>query len=214
MSNVYSKLSKARVLFQNANLKKSGKNKFAGYEYFELSDIMPTINKIFDEIGLCGFVSFKSDKASLTIISNDDLSKVKIFSPTAEASLKGCHSIQNLGAVQTYLRRYLWMAALEIVEHDALDSSEPVNRNDGSGSAIDRSKNSKSVQSNLEERRSRAFNLLEGVSVKSKDVLAFFKKEKISDIDNVDIDIMAAVYSSIKKGELTSEEAFKTDFHL
>jgi hypothetical protein len=34
--------------------------------------------------------------------------------------------VQNLGAVQTYIRRYLWVAALEIVEHDALDSSKPV----------------------------------------------------------------------------------------
>ena len=40
--------------------------------------------------------------------------------------LKGCHPIQNLGAVQTYIRRYLWVTAMEIVEHDALDSSAPI----------------------------------------------------------------------------------------
>jgi hypothetical protein len=39
------------------------------------------------------------------------------------AELKGCHAIQNLGAVQTYLRRYLWVAAMEIVEHDSLDAT-------------------------------------------------------------------------------------------
>jgi hypothetical protein len=44
----------------------------------------------------------------------------------SSAALKGCHEVQNLGAVQTYLRRYLWVAALEIVEHDALDSSKPL----------------------------------------------------------------------------------------
>jgi hypothetical protein len=42
----------------------------------------------------------------------------------SSAALKGCHEVQNLGAVQTYLRRYLWVAALEIVEHDAIDASE------------------------------------------------------------------------------------------
>ena len=41
----------------------------------------------------------------------------------SSAALKGCHEVQNLGAVQTYLRRYLWVAALEIVEHDALDAT-------------------------------------------------------------------------------------------
>jgi hypothetical protein len=39
------------------------------------------------------------------------------------AALKGCHEVQNIGAVETYQRRYLWVAALEIVEHDALDAT-------------------------------------------------------------------------------------------
>jgi hypothetical protein len=49
--------------------------------------------------------------------------KIIITSPMSSAALKGCHEVQNLGAVQTYLRRYLWVAALEIVEHDALDAT-------------------------------------------------------------------------------------------
>tara|TARA_R110000868_G_scaffold357179_2_gene618622 strand:- start:117 stop:464 length:348 start_codon:yes stop_codon:yes gene_type:complete len=39
------------------------------------------------------------------------------------AQLKGCHEVQNLGAVLSYIRRYLWVTALEILEHDALDST-------------------------------------------------------------------------------------------
>jgi hypothetical protein len=31
--------------------------------------------------------------------------------------------VQNLGAVQTYLRRYLWTNCFELVEHDALDAT-------------------------------------------------------------------------------------------
>lgn len=120
--NVYTKLAAARVRLQKCDLKKSGENKFAGYKYFELGDIMPAINVIFDEIGLCGVVSFAVDMAYLTIydISNAE-SHIVITSPMAEAALKGAHAIQNLGAVQTYLRRYLWMTALEISEIDTLD---------------------------------------------------------------------------------------------
>jgi hypothetical protein len=48
------------------------------------------------------------------------------------ANLKGCHEIQNIGACETYSTRYLWTAALCIVEHDALDAttgkSEPAPR--------------------------------------------------------------------------------------
>jgi len=108
------------------NLEKSGHNKFAGYKYFELGDFMPAINKIFGEVGLCGVVSYQADLASLTIHDTDSDSIITIHSPMAEANLKGCHPIQNLGAVETYTRRYLWVTAMEIVEHDALDSSEPV----------------------------------------------------------------------------------------
>lgn len=121
--SVYSKLNQARLKLQNANLTKSGHNKFAGYKYFELGDFLPSIQKIFSELELCGIVSFGQELATLTITDIKDNSKVEITSPMSSAALKGCHEVQNLGAVQTYIRRYLWVAALEIVEHDVVDAS-------------------------------------------------------------------------------------------
>jgi hypothetical protein len=123
---VHKKLMAARIMLQNAPLKKSGHNKFAGYSYFELGDFIPTITEIFYNIGLCGVVSYDTEIASLTITDTDDGTSLVITSPMAEANLKGCHPIQNLGAVETYTRRYLWVTAMEIVEHDALDSSAPI----------------------------------------------------------------------------------------
>ena len=123
---VHKKLMAARMSLQEATLKKSGHNKFAGYSYFELGDFIPTITEIFYNIGLCGVVSFGKELASLTITDWDDNTSIVITSPMADANLKGCHPIQNLGAVETYTRRYLWVSAMEIVEHDALDSSAPL----------------------------------------------------------------------------------------
>ena len=123
---VHKKLMDARILLQQAPLKKSGHNKFAGYSYFELGDFLPTINSIFYKTGLCGVVSFGKELATLTITDTEDGSQIVLTSPMAEANLKGCHPIQNLGAVETYTRRYLWVSAMEIVEHDALDSSAPL----------------------------------------------------------------------------------------
>jgi len=123
---VHKKLMYARILLQQAPLKKSGHNKFAGYSYFELGDFLPTINQIFAKVGLCGVVSFDKELATLTITDTEDSTEIKLTSPMAEANLKGCHPIQNLGAVETYTRRYLWVSAMEIVEHDALDSSAPL----------------------------------------------------------------------------------------
>jgi hypothetical protein len=126
MGSVHKKLMAARISLQEAPLKKSGHNKFAGYSYFELGDFIPTITEIFYNIGLCGVVSFGKELASLTITDTEDGSEIVLTSPMAEANLKGCHPIQNLGAVETYTRRYLWVSAMEIVEHDALDSSAPL----------------------------------------------------------------------------------------
>jgi hypothetical protein len=130
--SVYKKLMEARLALQGRKLNKSGHNKFAGYKYFELGDFLPTIQEIFADKGLCGVVSYLPDVAVLTITDMEDGSYIHINSPMSSAALKGCHEVQNLGAVQTYLRRYLWVTAMEIVEHDALDattgSEEPVKK--------------------------------------------------------------------------------------
>lgn len=120
--SVHKKLNEARIALQGEKLNKSGNNKFAGYTYFELGDFLPTVNRIFNNIGLCGVISFGENIATLTITDVDDGSAIEITSPMKEANLKGCHPIQNLGAVETYTRRYLWVTALEIVEHDVLDA--------------------------------------------------------------------------------------------
>ena len=119
--SVHKKLMQARVRLQQSKLTKSGNNKFAGYKYFELGDFLPAAQQIFEELGLCGIVSFGAEEATLTITDTEDNSHLVITSPMSTAALKGCHAVQNLGAVQTYIRRYLWVAALEIVEHDAID---------------------------------------------------------------------------------------------
>jgi hypothetical protein len=121
--NIYKKLQAARIKLQQTELRKSGKNKFAGYEYFELSDFLPAIQRICNEVGLCGVVCYDEANAHLTIYDTDGEGTIVFSSPMSSAELKGCHPVQNLGAVQTYLRRYLYTAAFELVEHDALDAT-------------------------------------------------------------------------------------------
>lgn len=121
--NIYKKLMGARLKLQGMKLSKSGHNKFAGYQYFELGDFLPSVQTIFADIGLCGVVSFSADIATLTIYETEGDGSVAFTSPMGSAALKGCHEVQNIGAVETYQRRYLWVTAMEIVEHDALDSA-------------------------------------------------------------------------------------------
>ena len=119
--SVYKKLQKARTLLNASSIKKSGKNKFAGYEYFELGDFLPTVNEIFDNVGLCGVVNF-GEQATLTIYDTDGDGQVTFSSPLVFAENSKGQAIQSLGSTHTYFRRYLWLLALELTEHDSIDS--------------------------------------------------------------------------------------------
>jgi len=122
--NVYQKLSLARAEFHQMELKKSGHNKFAGYYYFELSDFVVPALQVMKEVGLTPIISFGKELAEIRLVNDDKPEEVIVItSPMSEAALKGCHPVQNLGAVESYIRRYLWVTALEIVEHDALDAT-------------------------------------------------------------------------------------------
>lgn len=123
---VYAKLQKARIKLQQSSIKKSGWNGFAKYAYFELKDFLPEINSIFHELGLCSVISFDKELATLRIVDTDNGGCITFTSPMVQANMKGNHDIQNLGAVETYSRRYLYVTALELVEHDLLDAIKDI----------------------------------------------------------------------------------------
>ena len=128
---VFEKLNEARLRFQNAGVQKSGHNKFAGYTYYELSDILPEINKLANELKFCCVVNFTPELATLDFCDLEKDERITFRSPMSDAQLKGCHNVQNLGAVETYIKRYLYQNCFEIVECDALDNSMNPNDNQG-----------------------------------------------------------------------------------
>lgn len=119
---IYQKLQECRVELQQKNLKKSGKNSYAGFEYFELKDFLPTVNSMFAEKKMFSNFSMDDVSARLKITDTEDKSEVVFTSPIAQLELKGCNAIQALGGTHTYLKRYLYINALEIVEADMVDA--------------------------------------------------------------------------------------------
>ena len=129
--NVYQKLLKARVEFLKADIKKSGVNRIQEYKYFELKDIIPIATDIFQKVGLIPLVTFGTEIATMTIVNVDDPDDlIQFTSPMREMEAKISkktggritNSMQDLGAEQTYQRRYLYNVALDIVEQDTIDS--------------------------------------------------------------------------------------------
>ena len=118
---VFKKLQAARHQLLNSGIEKSGHNKFSNYHYFELGDFIPAAHKIFNEIGLCGVVRF-AETATLTVYDTEGDGSVEFTTPVVYAENAKGQAIQSLGSTHTYIRRYLWLMALELVENDVIDS--------------------------------------------------------------------------------------------
>ena len=121
--NVFEKLNEARLRFQNAGVSKSGHNKFAGYTYYELSDILPVINKLANELKFCCIINYKQDLATLDFCDIEKDEKITFSCPMCTTTVKGATEVQCEGAVITYLKRYLYQNCFEIVEADMLDGT-------------------------------------------------------------------------------------------
>lgn len=130
--NIYQKLTEARVELQNMKLKKSGRNDYSKYDYYELGDLLPAVNKLCQKYEMTTRLNIIKDgeeKAIFTIYNaTDPGEKIEFIAPTAEAQIGlkkdgtgGADPIQNLGGKITYMRRYMIVTAFEIVESDTID---------------------------------------------------------------------------------------------
>lgn len=123
--NLFEKIQAIRVRLQEEPIKMTGKNTYAGYDYFELDDFLKPLNRLMQEYKMVAIPSFAQDVATLTAINCEKPDEVfTITSPMGSASLKGCHEVQNVGAVETYQRRYLYQAMFDISESDALNKTQ------------------------------------------------------------------------------------------
>ena len=122
--NIYEKIQNVKKELLEMKLKKTGENKFAGFKYYELSDITPAIIELCDKYKLFTKVSFNYEKAILEITDIEKTEDTIVYtSPMEELELKGCNKIQALGGTETYQRRYLYMTAFDIIESDMFDAT-------------------------------------------------------------------------------------------
>lgn len=122
INSVMKKLQKSRVDWQSKPRKKSGFNKFQNFKYFVLKDILPTVNEIFNKNGLYSQYNLTKDYAELIITDSSTGDYLTYRIPVQKLDNP---TMQNIGAINTYSKRYLYMNALEIEEdEDELDSQD------------------------------------------------------------------------------------------
>ena len=143
VENVYQKLIKAREQFLNSDVQKTGKNMHLSFKYFELEDIVPTATRIFATQGLIGVVNFTADTATMNIINTDNPEESIVFAApfnqiapiVSNAGKQATNEMQALGSSITYMRRYLYMIALDICESDSIDAN--LGKGEASAPAVD-----------------------------------------------------------------------------
>lgn len=119
---LFEKIQCVRVGLQKTEVKKSGKmNGRESKPYLELADFTPQLNELMLAERFTAIVNFTAAEATLTAYDFDSEQTFTITSPMREVKVTGCNDMQNLGAVETYQRRYLYMAMFDIAESDILD---------------------------------------------------------------------------------------------
>lgn len=125
--NLNESIIKIRVKLQNSKIKKSGKNKFAGFEYYELGDFLPKLNELMLEENINDLFTIENDEAKLILIKGEEKQEYKmpfrIFeTPLTKDGKQSMQDIQYLGALNTYYKRYLYLNAFGITDGEVIDS--------------------------------------------------------------------------------------------
>lgn len=130
---------------------KSGYNTHSKFKYYQLEDFLPQVLELFARYHIYNeyFIDTELEVMEETIEYDEENNKEykKVVKrpveyaylylqdldniddemvyrlKTAEASVYGAAAIQNLGAKITYMKRYIYMSLLDIVEPDAVDAA-------------------------------------------------------------------------------------------
>ncbi len=135
--NVYQKLIEARERFLVSDINQSGKNMQLSFKYFELKDIVPTVTHIFNDMGLVAIANFTDTEAKLTIVNTEKPEEtIDFFVPfnqiqpiVSNAGKQVTNDMQALGSSITYMRRYLYLIAMDICVNDEIEPTIDKNTN-------------------------------------------------------------------------------------
>ena len=120
---IHKKLAAIKKELSETKIPKSGHNKHLNFKYHELADFLGVITRLNAEHGINEMISVDNDLAVLTLYDSDSDGTVSVSVPFVMADMQPKNdSIQKLGATLTYLRRYLYLQAYAITEHDAIDA--------------------------------------------------------------------------------------------
>lgn len=125
--NIYEKLLKMRQEVLETSISKSGENVDIGFAYFELSDIIPVVQPILNKYKCLYMIDMGGETVKGVLINAEKPEEKLVFefdNRSLTSKTRAMNELQALGAEITYKRRYAYMLLFELIEHDAIDSTE------------------------------------------------------------------------------------------
>ena len=122
---VSDKIEEARNCFQG--MKESGRNNFQKYNYAELKDIVPIVRDICKRYKLKTKFDwdYENNVMTLTVTDREDGSSDVSVIPLAPLSAGDPGKyMQDIGRIQTYARRYLYLQCFDIAVPDEIDNKD------------------------------------------------------------------------------------------
>lgn len=192
-----------RVKLQNAKLKKSGKNKFAGFDYFELADFLPKLNELMLEEGVNDRFYIKDNYSILELQKGEEINTYTIpfilfetpltykkdkdgnFVKNKEGDyiqVPSMQDIQYLGALNTYYKRYLYLNAFGITDGEVIDSMN----------------NEEMVSEQKEERKATAGQVAVLNKLSDEDKAKVYEKYGVNSIEELTLKQASELISKLK----------------
>lgn len=109
------------------DLKESGRNNFQKYNYSELKDIVPLVNKVCEKYKLKRKFEWDVERNVMTLTftdCEDGSTDVSTFPLSVLGGGDPGKQMQDLGRIQTYARRYLYLQVFDIAVPDEIDSRD------------------------------------------------------------------------------------------
>lgn len=120
--DVYSKIQKGKMYFMEQGIKKSGRNKFHKFQYYELKDLLPVVLRWMEDNHMSNHYNFSSTEGIMIICDEDTMTSASFSIPLPPVNMENpFQAMQVIGGLQTYARRYLLIQAFDIEELDSID---------------------------------------------------------------------------------------------
>lgn len=145
--NVKWKLQLCKQEVQRMQIKKSGKNTFNHYKYYELEDILPPITNILIKYKLCSTYHIKDNKMCLEIADVENQETITFTTrlkeyPQQDNGKKDYGTYMKIQqGLQTYARRALWLLALDIVEPNEIEATPATETETGNKKQVKKPQN-------------------------------------------------------------------------